>query len=168
MSFTVSARGARPRPRQNHGRLTDSAAVEPAAPVRRSGPSCMRKPFAGWVAARAWWCPTTCARACSNQTSTTPRSTPCTPICCGTMVWWRCPAGWGCRDLDPAQLGVLSRERAGHLRYDEHSRRRSVGRGVGKNCRTRGDHGGVAVDRRIRVRNRRRIRSVRDAAGAVT
>ena len=38
----------------------------------RSGPSCTRRPFGGWVAPRGWWFLTTCAKAYYPPTSTTP------------------------------------------------------------------------------------------------
>jgi len=59
------------------GRSASPFACWCSGPARRSGPT-TRKGFRRWVAARVLWFWTICARACSPQASTIPRSTRCT------------------------------------------------------------------------------------------
>ena len=69
------------------------AAAACRARARRSGRSCTSAPSAGWAARRASSCSTTCARACSRRTSTTPRSIRSTATCWRTTASSRCRAG---------------------------------------------------------------------------
>ncbi len=74
-----------------------------SVPVRRSGPSCTRRPFADWAEPRASWCSTICAKACSRPTSTIPRSTRCIATCSQHYGAVALP----CRVRDPDRKGKV-------------------------------------------------------------
>ena len=71
--------------------------------ARRSGRSCTSAPFAGWAARSASSCSTTCARACSRRTSTTPRSIRSIATSSPTTASSRCRAACG----DPDRKGKV-------------------------------------------------------------